>query len=84
VTLAQALHHPNWSMGAKVTVDSATLINKGLELIEAMRLYRMPPEKISIVIHRRVVLFIRWWNIVIMPFWLSWVLLICAFPSSTL
>ncbi len=48
----QALNHPNWSMGAKITVDSATLMNKGLEFIEAMRLYRMPAEKISIVIHR--------------------------------
>jgi len=47
----QALNHPNWSMGAKITVDSATLMNKGLEFIEAMRLYRMPAEKISIVIH---------------------------------
>lgn len=52
VTREQALAHPNWNMGAKVTIDSATLMNKGLELIEAMRLYRMPPEKISIVIHR--------------------------------
>ena len=52
VTRAQALRHPNWEMGAKITVDSATLMNKGLELIEAMRLYRMPPEKISIVVHR--------------------------------
>ena len=52
VTPAQALKHPNWSMGAKITVDSATLMNKGLEYIEAMRLYRMPPEKISIVVHR--------------------------------
>jgi len=52
VTCAQALKHPNWSMGAKITVDSATMMNKGLEFIEAMRLYRMPPEKISIVIHR--------------------------------
>ncbi len=52
VTTAQALKHPNWSMGAKITVDSATLMNKGLEYIEAMRLYRMPPEKISIVVHR--------------------------------
>ena len=48
----QALKHPNWSMGAKVTIDSATLMNKGLEFIEAMRLFRMPPEKISIVVHR--------------------------------
>ena len=51
-TVEQALKHPNWSMGAKITIDSATLMNKGLEFIEAMRLYRMPPEKISIVIHR--------------------------------
>ena len=52
VTLDQALKHPNWSMGAKITVDSATLMNKGLEFIEAMRLYHMPPEKISMVVHR--------------------------------
>ena len=52
VTRAQALKHPNWSMGAKITIDSATMMNKGLEFIEAMRLYDMPPEKISIVIHR--------------------------------
>lgn len=52
VTLEQALKHPNWSMGAKITVDSATLMNKGLEFIEAMRLYELPPEKISIVVHR--------------------------------
>ena len=52
VTLEQALKHPNWAMGAKITVDSATLMNKGLEFIEAMRLYELPPEKISIVVHR--------------------------------
>ena len=52
VTKAQALRHPNWAMGAKITVDSATLMNKGLEFIEAMRLYAMPSEKIQIVIHR--------------------------------
>ena len=51
-TVEQALKHPNWSMGAKITVDSASMMNKGLEFIEAMRLYRLPPEKISIVIHR--------------------------------
>lgn len=52
VTREQALHHPNWSMGAKITVDSATMFNKGLELIEAMWLYGLPPEKIEIVVHR--------------------------------
>jgi len=48
-----ALKHPNWKMGPKITIDCATLLNKGLEYIEAMRLYRMPPEKISVVIHRQ-------------------------------
>ena len=52
-TRADALKHPNWTMGAKITIDSATLMNKGLEIIEAMRLYRLPPEKISAVIHRQ-------------------------------
>ena len=51
VTLQEALNHPNWSMGKKITVDSATLLNKGLEFIEAMRLYRMEPEKIQVVVH---------------------------------
>ena len=51
-TVEQALRHPNWSMGAKITVDSASMMNKGLEFIEAMRLYRLPAEQISIVIHR--------------------------------
>lgn len=48
----QALAHPNWSMGAKITIDSATMMNKGLELIEAMWLYDLPPEDIEIVVHR--------------------------------
>ena len=52
VTKEQALKHPNWAMGAKITIDSATLMNKGLEFIEAMRLYSMPPERIQIVVHR--------------------------------
>lgn len=52
VTRAQALKHPNWAMGAKITIDSATLMNKGLEFIEAMRLYELPPEQIDIAIHR--------------------------------
>ena len=51
VTPAQALRHPNWSMGPKVTIDSATLMNKGLELIEAMHLFRVPPEKIKVLVH---------------------------------
>ncbi len=51
VTPAQALKHPNWSMGAKVTIDSATLMNKGLELIEAMHLFDMPEQRIDVLVH---------------------------------
>ena len=56
ITVEDALRHPNWSMGAKITVDSATLMNKGLEVIEAMHLYRMPVEKISVVVHRESII----------------------------
>ncbi len=56
VTLAQALKHPNWSMGAKITIDSATMMNKGLELIEAMWLYDLPQEQIEIVVHRESII----------------------------
>lgn len=52
VTKEQALHHPNWSMGAKITIDSASMMNKGLELIEAMWLYDVEPDDIDIVVHR--------------------------------
>ncbi len=56
MTVEDALRHPNWSMGAKITVDSATLMNKGLEVIEAMHLYHMPVEKISVVVHRESII----------------------------
>ena len=55
VTRADALRHPNWRMGPKITVDCATLMNKGLELMEAMHLYRLPAEQVDIVIHRQSV-----------------------------
>jgi 1-deoxy-D-xylulose-5-phosphate reductoisomerase len=51
VTPAQAVAHPNWSMGSKISVDSATLMNKGLELIEAHLLFALPPEKLSVLVH---------------------------------
>jgi 1-deoxy-D-xylulose-5-phosphate reductoisomerase len=51
VTVEQALRHPNWSMGAKVTIDSATMINKGLEVIEARRLFDVPVDRIQVVVH---------------------------------
>lgn len=50
-TRAQALKHPNWSMGAKITIDSASMFNKALEIIEAHWLFGMPPEKIQVVVH---------------------------------
>ena len=53
MTKADALRHPNWKMGAKITIDCATLMNKGLEVIEAMRLYDLPLEKVTAVIHRQ-------------------------------
>ncbi len=56
VTRKDALQHPNWKMGAKITVDSATLMNKGLEVIEAMRLYHLPLEQVEVVIHRQSVI----------------------------
>lgn len=56
VTPAQAVAHPNWSMGAKISVDSATMMNKGLELIEAARLFPIHPDQIEIVVHRQSVI----------------------------
>ena len=53
MTRVDALKHPNWTMGPKITVDCATLMNKGLEVIEAMRLYRLPLSQVSVVIHRQ-------------------------------
>ncbi|MBQ7038501.1 MAG: 1-deoxy-D-xylulose-5-phosphate reductoisomerase [Clostridia bacterium] len=56
VTVEDALRHPNWSMGQKITVDSATMMNKGLELIEAKWLFDMAPENIDIVVHRESII----------------------------
>ena len=53
MTAGDALRHPNWTMGAKITIDSATLMNKGLEIIEAMRLYGLPLAQVEAVIHRQ-------------------------------
>ena len=53
VTKADALRHPNWKMGPKITIDCATLMNKGLEVIEAMRLYDLPLEKVDVLVHRQ-------------------------------
>ena len=56
VTVAQALNHPNWSMGSKITIDSATLMNKGLEVIEAVHLFGVSPDDIEVVVHRQSIL----------------------------
>lgn len=53
VTRADALNHPNWSMGAKITIDSATMMNKGLEVIEAHHLFQLPYEQIKVIMHRQ-------------------------------
>jgi 1-deoxy-D-xylulose-5-phosphate reductoisomerase len=53
ITLEQALHHPNWRMGPKITIDSATMFNKGLEVIEAHWLFDLPPERIAVLVHRQ-------------------------------
>lgn len=51
ITLEEALNHPTWNMGNKITIDSATLMNKGLEIIEAVHLFDVPPEKITVLVH---------------------------------
>ena len=56
VTKSDALKHPNWKMGAKITIDCATLMNKGLEVIEAMHLYHLPVEQVDVVIHRQSII----------------------------
>ena len=56
VTKADALKHPNWKMGDKITIDCSTLMNKGLEVIEAMRLYELPLEQVDVVIHRQSII----------------------------
>lgn len=56
VSVEQALNHPNWSMGAKITIDSATMMNKGLEIIEARWLFDMPADKIVVVVHRESII----------------------------
>lgn len=56
VTRAEALKHPNWSMGAKITIDSATLMNKGLEVIEAVHLFHVKPDDIEVLVHRQSIL----------------------------
>lgn len=56
VTVREALNHPNWSMGAKITIDSATMMNKGLEVIEAHWLYNMPYEKIDVLLHKESII----------------------------
>ena len=55
-TLEQALRHPNWSMGPKITVDSATMMNKGLELVEAHHLFSLPPQELEVVVHPQSVI----------------------------
>ena len=56
VTVEEALNHPNWSMGAKITIDSASMMNKGLEVIEAHWLFDLPYEKIDVLLHQESII----------------------------
>jgi 1-deoxy-D-xylulose-5-phosphate reductoisomerase len=76
----EACAHPRWAMGRKISVDSATLMNKGLELIEASILFDMPETRIDIVVHHKA-LCIRWWNIWMDRSWRSWGIPTCV-PRS--
>lgn len=51
ITVAQALNHPTWKMGKRITIDSATLMNKGFEVIEACRLFNLPPDRVQVIVH---------------------------------
>jgi len=53
ITVEQALNHPTWKMGRRITIDSATLMNKGFEVIEACRLFGLPPDKVQVIVHRQ-------------------------------
>lgn len=76
-----AFQHPTWTMGQKITVDSATMMNKGLEVIEAMRLYHLPKEQVDVVIHRQSIVH----SLVEFrtePLWRSWGCRICVCPFN--
>ena len=83
VTKEDALRHPNWAMGAKITIDSASMMNKGLELIEAVWLFGLRPEQVQIVVQRQSIIHSMVQFSVIIPFWHSLACRICAFPSNT-
>ena len=51
ITVEQALNHPTWKMGRRITIDSATLMNKGFEVIEACRLFNLPPSRVQVIVH---------------------------------
>jgi 1-deoxy-D-xylulose-5-phosphate reductoisomerase len=77
-TPEQACKHPKWDMGRKISVDSATMMNKGLEIIEASWLFNIKSERIKVVIHPQSIIH----SLVeykMVQFWLNWVILICAF-----
>ena len=80
-TKADALRHPNWNMGAKITIDSATLMNKGLELIEAAWLFGLPEDKIQIVVQRESIIHSAV-QLPTIPSSPSWACRTCASPSS--
>ncbi len=83
VTPAEAIRHPNWAMGAKISVDSATMMNKSLEVIEAVYLFNLPSEQIDVLVHPSL-LFIQWLNISTEVSYLKWVRPTCGHRLPTL
>ena len=83
VTLAEALNHPRWKMGNKITIDSATLMNKGFEVIEARWLFGLDGTG-SMSSSTRRVSYIPWWNTATELLWHSWAFRIWRFPSALL
>ena len=82
VTLEEALAHPTWQMGGKITIDSATLMNKGLELIEAHHLFAMPYERIDVVVHPQSIVHALV-PCTTAPRWRTWATRTCACRSPT-
>ena len=82
MTVEQALEHPTWAMGGKITIDSATLMNKGLELIEAHHLFAMPYDRIDVVVHPQSIIH-AWCTCATAPRSRTWATRTCACRSPT-
>ena len=70
ITVEQALNHPTWKMGKRITIDSATLMNKGFEVIEACRLFHLPPAKVEVLVHPQIDDSLAWSSSSMAAYWL--------------